>query len=449
MNAVAWEILIILLLVIINGVFAMAEIAVVSARRVRLKKLAADGDSRARTALALAESPNRFLSTVQVGITLVGILAGAFGGLTLAAQIGGRLAKVGPLAPYAQAIGVAVVVVAVTYLSLVLGELVPKRLALSAPEQIARLVAGPMNRLTSWGRPIVWLLDRSSGWLLRLLGIQENIGRGVSEDEIKILLREGIEQGVFQEEETEMIESVLALDRLPVREIMTPQPKIIWLNQDDPHAVLWHKVVVSRHSCFPVYRGNRDHLVGIVSVKSLYANLAAGIPIRLADLVTAALVVPETQRVGHLLETMRESGEHLALAADEFGGIVGLVTMNDVLGAIVGDFLSFEERLKPVARQREDGSWLVDAMIDVLELERVFPEMCMEPPAERDYHTLAGFVFSQLGHLPHEGEIFEAQGYRFEILDMGRHRVDKVLVTRLPSPSDASGQVPPAGQTSP
>jgi len=432
MNAILSEFLFLLLLVVINGAFAMAEMAVVSSRQGRLKKLAEGGDRRARAALALAESPNRFLSTVQIGITLVGVLAGAFGGVTLAGEIAKWLQGVEALAAYAHAIGVILVVVAITYLSLVVGELVPKRLALSAPEQIARLVAGPMNRLSRWAQPVVWMLDRSSGFLLRLLGAQEQTGRDVSEEELKVLLREGLEQGVFFKEESEMIESVLALDRLPVREIMMPQPKIMWLNQDDPHEVVWHKIVISQHSYFPVYQGNRDHLVGIVSVKALYANLAAGIPVKLADLATPALVVPETQRVIQLLETFKQSGKHVALVADEFGVIVGLVTLNDVMEAIVGDFESPQERLKPAAKRRDDGSWLVDAMIDLGELERVLPGMQFDAPEERDYHTLAGFVVSQFGHLPCEAETFETQGYRFEVLDMDRHRVDKVLVTRVP-----------------
>ena len=432
MDTLLYQLSIICFLVLVNGLFAMAEIAVVSSRKGRLKSLSQAGDVRAQTALGLAEAPSRFLSTVQVGITLVGVLAGALGGYKVAEPIANSLRSVTFLARYADAIGFVVVVTAIAYLSLVVGELVPKRVALSAPEQVARLLAGPMKGLARLAQPVVWLLDASSGLVVRLLGVREKPDQLVTEDEIKILLREGLEQGVFYQAESEMIESVLTLDRLPVRDIMTPVPKILWLNQDDPHEVIWHKIVVSQHSSFPVYRGSRDNVVGIVSVKSLYANLAAGVTIKLADLVVPALIVPETQRVIQLLETFRQSGRHIALVANEFGGIVGLVTLTDAMEAIAGDFESVEERLKPAAKKREDGSWLVDAMIDVSELEEVLPGVSFDPPEERDYHTLAGFVVKQLGRLPHEGEAIQEQGYRFEIIDMDRHRVDKVLVIRLP-----------------
>jgi putative hemolysin len=247
-----------------------------------------------------------------------------------------------------------------------------------------------------------------------------------------VLVREGLRAGVFQKAETEMVESVLMLDTLAVRNIMTPRPKIIFLNKNDPHETVWHKIVVSAHSNFPVYEGNRDHVVGIISIKAIYANLAAGTEARISDLMTRPLVVPATQTVIQLLEIFKKTGQHIALVTDEFGGIVGLATLHDVMETIVGDFPSTEERLKPEAKRRGDGSWLIDAMIEIEKLEEVLPGLTFGDEENKDYQTLAGFVVKHLGRVPKEGETFESQGFVFEILDMDRHRVDKVLVMRSP-----------------
>jgi putative hemolysin len=224
------------------------------------------------------------------------------------------------------------------------------------------------------------------------------------------------------------VRSALELDRLLARDLMTPRPKISWLSKTDSHDVVWHKIVVSGHSNFPVYDGNRDNVVGIVSLKSIYANLAAGIPVRIADLMTTPLVVPDTQVVVELLETFKQTGKHIALVADEFGGISGLVTLNDILEAVVGEFPSREERAKPQIRKREDGSFLIDAMIEIERVESALPGFAVGGKHNQDYQTLAGFVVKHFGHLPKEGETFEYRGYVFEVLDMDRHRVDKVLV---------------------
>ncbi|MEK7684775.1 MAG: hemolysin family protein [Verrucomicrobiota bacterium] len=427
MRTILVEILVIFLLLVVNGVFAMTEIAVVSSRKTRLRRLAEAGDARAGVALQLAESPNRFLSTVQIGITLVGILAGAFGGATIAEQIAEGLQAIPPLAPYGEGIGLTIVVLAITYFSLVLGELVPKRIGLGNPEGISMLVAKPMHRLSVIAGPVVKFLGASTDALLRVFRVQPWKEAAVTEEEVKVLMQEGLRAGAFQKVESEMVESVLELDRLPVRDIMTPRPKIIWLNRDDPHETVWHKIVVSGHSFFPVYEGNRDHVVGVVSVKAIYANLAAGVGVKLADLMVKPLVVPATQVVIQLLETFKQTGQHIALVVDEFGGIVGLVTLADVLEAIVGDFPSQDERSKPQAQKREDGSWLIDAMIETEKVETALG-LVLGDSDSKDYQTLAGFVVKHLGRVPREGETFETQGYVFEILDMDRHRVDKVLV---------------------
>jgi putative hemolysin len=428
MNAVAIEIIIIFLLLIANGVFAMAEIAVVSAKKGRLRRLAEQGSGNARIALELAESPNRFLSTVQIGITLVGIFAGAFGGATLAAELSAPIGRVAVLAPYADKIAFGIVVAIITYFSLVLGELVPKRFGLSNPERIAMLVARPMNWLASAARPVVNFLSVSTEALLRLLGFKPQPDAAVSEDEVRGMMQEGLRAGAFNKVESQIVNSALDLDRLPVREIMTPRPKVIWLNQSDVHEQIWHKIVVSGHSHFPVYDGTRDRTVGVVSVKAIYANLAAGTAVNLRDLMITPLIVPETQTVLQLVETFKQSGKHIALVTDEFGGIVGLVTLNDVMEAIVGEFPTQGERAKPEAKKRDDGSWLIDGMIDLETVEEALPGFKFGDGAYGDYQTLAGYVVKTFGRVPKEGESFEAQGYIFEVLDMDRHRVDKVLV---------------------
>jgi putative hemolysin len=431
MNQVALEIAIIFLLLVANGIFAMAEIAVVSSKKARLRRLAEQGNSRAQIALELADSPNRFLSTVQIGITLVGIFAGAFGGATLAAKLTGPIAQIEFLAPYADKIAFGLVVAVITYFSLVMGELVPKRFGLSNPEGIAMLVARPMNWLAKFAGPVVSFLSGSTEALLRVLGFKPEKEVAVSEEEVRVMMQEGVRAGAFNKVESQIVHSALELDQLPVREIMTPRPKVIWLNQDDPHDQVWHKIVVSNHSHFPVYQGNRDHTVGTVSVKAIYANLAAGVGVKLKDLMVAPLIVPESQTVLQLVETFKQTGKHIALATDEFGSIVGLVTLNDVMEAVVGEFPSQGERAKPEARKRDDGSWLIDAMIDLEAVERALPGFKFGGAAYSEYQTLAGFIVKTLGHVPKEGETFEAQGYLFEVLDMDRHRVDKVLVLPL------------------
>lgn len=438
MNQVAFEIVVIFALLVANGIFAMAEIAVVSARKARLRRLGDQGDARARIALELAESPNRFLSTVQIGITLVGIFAGAFGGATLAAKLAVPLGRVGWLEPHADKIAFGIVVAVITYFSLVLGELVPKRFGLSNPEGIALLIARPMNWLSKAAGPVVGFLSASTEGLLRVLGFKPEKEATVSEEEVRVMMQEGLRAGAFNRVESEIVHSALEMDQLPVREIMTPRPKVIWLNQEDAHEQIWHKIVVSNHSYFPVYHGTRDHTVGVVSVKAIYANLAAGVGVKLKDLMVPPLIVPESQTVLQLVETFKTSGRHIALVTDEFGSIVGLVTLNDVMEAIIGEFPTQGQRARPEAKRRDDGTWLIDAMIDLQSVESALPGFRFGAGANSEFQTLAGFVVKQLGRVPKEGETFEAQGYVFEVLDMDKHRVDKVLVI----PQTGSAQHP-------
>jgi putative hemolysin len=354
---VLFEVVIILALLLANGVFAMTEIAVISARKGRLRRFADRGDVRAKLALDLADSPNRFLATVQIGITMVGIFAGAYGGATIAEKIGSALQTVPGLAPYAEAIGLISVVTAITYLSLVIGELVPKRIGLSHPESTAMALARPMHGLAAVAAPVVKLLGASTERLLQLLGLKPKAEPAVSEEEVQGLMQEGLRAGAFNHVESQIVNHALELDRLTARDLMTPRPRILWLTQNDTHETVWYKVVVSGHSHFPVHAGDRNHVVGVVSLKAIYANLAVGAPTRIADLMTPPLVVPDTQTAVQLLETFKQSRKHVALVTDEFGGIVGLVTLHDVMKAIIGEFGSPEERAQPQIRQHEDGSY--------------------------------------------------------------------------------------------
>jgi putative hemolysin len=435
MSAIATEIIIIILLLAANGLFAMTEIAVVSARKVRLRRQAETGDLKAKAALELAESPNRFLATVQVGITLVGVLAGAFGGVTIAEQMAARLQVYPWIAPYGEAIGIGTVVLGITFFSLILGELVPKRIGLNNPERVARLMAGPMNRLTWLASPLVHLLTASTELVLCVIRLKKPQDPPVTEEEVKVMIQVGVQAGVFDRREPEMVEGVLALDRLPVRDLMTPRAKIIWINQADSHEAIWHKIVVSGHSHYPVYENSRDQVVGVVSLKAIYANLAAGISTKIRDLLVPPFFVPGSQTAASLLDTFKRTHQHVALVTDDAGCVIGLVTPLDVMEAIVGEFPSPAERLKPQAQQRRDGSWLVDGFISLETLQPLLARLRFPPADRRDCATLGEFVAQRMGRTPREGETFDEQGFRVEVLDMDGARVDKLLITPLDSGS--------------
>lgn len=431
MNQIAFEIALVAVLIVINGVFAMTEMALVSARKTRLRSLADKGDSAASRALNLAESPNRFLSTVQIGITLIGILAGAFGGASLADDIGALLEKLPFIGSWGEEIAFGLVVLAITYFSLVVGELVPKRLALRNPESISRVMSLPMQSLARIASPAVHILSISTEAVLRAMGLRDMKASSVTEEEVAGMVQEGLEAGVLHQAEGEMVHSVLALDRLHVHEIMTPRPRIVWLSAEETHDEVWHKIVISHHSHFPVYDGSPENILGFMSVKSIYANLAAGVPTDLRALVTPALIVPETQSAIQLLATFKRERKHTALVTDEYGVVSGLVTLNDILEAIVGEMPDATERDRKSFIEREDGSFLVDALVGIEEVEEKFPEFRLSKEEERKYSTLGGFVCERLGHIPAEGEKFTHQNYSFEVVDMDRQRVDKVLMARV------------------
>jgi putative hemolysin len=427
------QLLLLLLLLLANGFFAMSEIAIVSSRKSRLRELAKDGDRRAGTALAIADEPTRFLSTVQVGITLIGTLAGAIGGVALAGNLTPSIETIPLLAPYAASIALGVVVVGLTIASVIIGELVPKRIGLSNPEGIARVVAGPVNVFSHAFHPFVHLLTWLTERILKLFGVGKAAAQTVSEGEVNDMVQQGLRSGVFNPTETEMVAGVLELDQLPVTAIMTPRPKMVFLNLEDPEEINWRKIVTSGHSRFPIYQTNRDQVVGVVTVKAIWANSAFGVSSNLRDVMVPPLVVPETMTVIHLIEQFRKSGQHLALISDEFGTLQGLVTMIDIMEAIAGDMPERGRRAAPEARKREDGSWLIDATLaldglkDLLALKGPLPH-----EDEAEFKTAGGFVMTYFGRIPRAGDHFDHAGWRFEVMDMDRHRIDKLLVARLP-----------------
>ncbi len=343
MGIIAAEIIIVLLLIAANGLFAMAEFAIVSARKSRLHKLAEEGDPRARAALELSEDPNRFLSTVQVGITLIGILAGAFGGATIARVLAGALQSIHILAAYGEVIAIGVVVVVLTFLTVVLGELVPKRLALNNPVRIALALARPMRRLSLIAQPAIHLLGGATDIVLRLFGFRPKSKSKVSEEEVRTLLEQGHHAGVFFKTERELVERVLVLDTKCVGDIMTQRAQIQWLDAADADALNWQKTINGGHSYFPVYEIDHDHVLGIASVKALWASLALGEAIDLRKKLTEPLFVPTSMTALNLLETFKKSHKHLALVRDELGCLQGLVTLVDVLEELVGDIPSYDD----------------------------------------------------------------------------------------------------------
>ncbi|CAN5901919.1 hemolysin family protein [soil metagenome] len=432
MSIIALEILIVLALFAANGIFAMSEMAMVSARKSLLRQMAATGVSGAAAALRLADAPNRFLPTVQIGITLVGLLAGAFSGATLAGELAESLRPLPSFAPYAEVVSVAVVVVALTFLSLIIGELAPKRIALAAPEKIACRLAGPVDLLSRIAQPLIHVLSGATNLLLRLLRFKPVQAEAISEEEVRHLLREGTESGVFHKDEPRMVDSVLSFDRLPIQEIMTPRSKLVFLNLADTCETVWHKIVVSGHSSYPVCDHDRERIVGVVSVKAVYANLAAGAPVRIHDLKTTPVFVAPDEPVLKVLDKFKHTGVHLAVVRAKDGSALGLVTLVDVLEAIVGDIPSLEDRLRPEARQRPDGSWLVDGHHDLTKLSALLGVPFTEH-ACADGTTLAAFIGFNLEGPPREGDTFVSVGLRFEIIDMDRTSIDKILIQPEPA----------------
>jgi len=428
----AAEVAIIVLLTLMNGVFAMSELAVVSSRRARLRTMADEGNAGARMALRLMDDPSRFLSTVQIGITLVGVVAGAFGGATLGARFGVWLDTIALFGGYGEVIGYGTVVVGITYLSIVLGELIPKRIALKNPERTAALVARPMRGLSKAVAPFVWLLGASTDALLRLLGLHGAREVTVTEEEIRSMISEGARAGVFAPAEKEMIDGVLRLADRTVRTIMTPRLDVVWLDPDHPVDALLEQIRSSNHSRYPLCRGGLDEIVGIVHTRDLLADAVRGQPFDLRATAAKPLVVHDGTPVPKLLDLMKTFGLHFAIVVDEYGSVEGVVSTTDILESIAGDLPEAGEAPEVAAVRREDGSWLVDGRMPVDEFEDTVGLRNLRDLG--DFHTMAGFVLYALGHVPATGEVFRHDGFRFEVVDMDARRIDKVLVVPPPQP---------------
>ncbi len=434
------DIALLLFLILLNGVFAMSEIAVVSSRKSRLQRLADDGSPGAHSALALHGEPSNFLSTIQVGITSVGILSGAIGEAALADPLAAWLGQYALLEPYAKGIALTLVVVGLTYFSVVVGELVPKRLGLLAPEGIASLIARPMNALSRFARPLVWLLSSSSSLLLRLMGARRKEEPPVTDDEINVLMEQGAEAGVFHESEQEIVSNVLRLDEQRIVSIMTHRSDIYLIDLGDPDEEIRRRLAESPYERIVVCRDGLEHIIGILRTSDLLKAALEGAPLDIEGVLRAPLFVPESVTTTQLLENFRTARMQFALIVDEYGELDGLVTLTDVLTAIVGELPSSDlpEELDLV--EREDGSWLADGSVSIDRLKSAL-EIDEDLPgeAENAFNTLGGFIMHMLGRIPTVTEHVEWEDLRFEVMDMDKNRVDKVLVTRTP----ASGQDTP------
>ncbi|WP_028317496.1 hemolysin family protein [Desulfobulbus elongatus] len=425
------DILLLIVLVVLNGVFAMAEIAIISARDVRLRKLADEGRRGARAALALKNNPTVFLSTIQVGITMVGILSGAIGENALVSPIATALSAVPLFQPYAQAVALGLVVVALTYFSVVLGELVPKNLGLLRPEQTAAMIAPPMKMLSRAVKPLVYFFSVSSDALLRVLGAGKREEASVTNEEIKILMEQGANAGTFHESERLLVANVLHLDEQPVAAIMTHRQDIQMLDLTKPEAEIRQFLATTPFSQVVVCRGGLDEVAGMLRTADLLSAALACKPLAIEDQLRPPLYVPEYVTTTQLLEQFRRMRRPCALIVDEYGDIQGLVTLTDVLTAIVGAVPSAKREEEEFVR-REDGSWLIDGGVPIEQVKTVL-KIAQELTGEKNntYHTLAGFVLHVLGRIPREADRFEEHGYRFEVVDMDNNRIDKILATRL------------------
>ena len=420
------ELGVLFVLVVFNGLLAMSELAVVSSRRARLENLAGKGDRGARVALQLIADPGRFLSSVQIGITLVGILAGAFGGATLAERLGRWLDTLPGVAPNGESIGFFVIVIGVTYLTLIVGELVPKRIALANPERIAIRVARPMKLLAQATSPAVWLLKISTEAVLTVLGLGNVRRQPITEEELKSIIEEGTQAGVFAPEERQMIEGVLRLADRQVRGVMTPRTELSWIDANDTAQSIADLLQETQHSRILVCDGTVDHPIGIAHAKDLSSAIAGGGKIDVRQLMSPPMIVPESMPVLRLLDRFRRDRIHTAVAVDEYGTTQGIVTPTDILEAIAGTLPEHGEAAEPTFVVRDDGSWLVDGMMPLDEFEDRTGIRDME--GDGSFHTVAGFVLHELGHLPTTGECFRYRDIRFEILDLDGRRIDKIAV---------------------
>lgn len=430
-------ILILLLLMLANGVFAMSEAAMISSRRARLQQRADDGDAGARAAIELAKNPNRFLSTIQIGITLIGIFSGAFGEAALAQSVAAYFSTIPFLAPSADVLGTVVVVLLITYLSLVVGELVPKRLALNNAEGIAAAVARPMRLLSRLAAPVVALLSISTDLLLRLLGARPSEEPPVTEEEVEFMIEEGTQAGIFEEAEQDIVSNLFRAGDLYVSAVMTIRSDIVWLDVLDSWPENLARISQSRHTHYPVYKGEERHLRGILAVRDIFPQIIKGETPDLRAALTQPLFIPERTSTLAALELLRASGKMVALVINEHSDIEGLVTLANLVEAILGEFPSFTGAAREAdAVRRTDGSWLLDGLMQLEEVEDTMGRDIFPEEERGSYQTLGGFAMARIGRIPRTADHFEWQGLHFEVMDMDGRRVDKLLVRALDPESE-------------
>ena len=429
--SIANEIILIFILILVNAFLAMSEAALVASRKARLQQQASEGNKSSALALKLIEDPNIFLSTVQIGITLIGVLAGAVGGATIAEALAKALQNVPYIGEYSTSIALGIVVICITILTIWLGELVPKRLGLNNPEKIAQIVAGPMLFLSNFFSLFIKLMSGATNFVLRILGVDPSSEPPVTEEEIHLLIDQGTQAGVFQEAEQDMVEGIFSLGDSRVYSLMTPRTEVVWLDIIDTVEEIRQKIAECSYSRFPVRQDTLETIVGIVKSRDILVESLSGKEIDLKNLLKPAFFIPETMFASRALELFKEKNTELLLVVDEFGGLQGLLTINDILEEIVGA-MEFEE---PQATQRQDGSWLLDGMLEVDEFKELFDFTAL--PHEDEYETLSGFMMTSLGRVPQAADNFEWNGFRFEVMDMDGRRVDKVLVTTLPKSATA------------
>lgn len=415
-------------LIIANGIFAMAEMAVVSSRKARLQMKSDEGNKGAKTAIDLVNSPNQFLSTIQIGITLIGVVMGAFGGAEIAEKLEMPLQRISWLAPHATIVSFGIVVIGITYLSLVFGELVPKRIALNHAESIAAALAPAMKSLSVLTSPAVNFLSLSTNLVLKLFGFQISKEAGITEEEVRLMIEEGTQSGVFEPTEQKMVERIFRLGDLPVSALMTPRPDIVWLDPNDDFKDIRDEIMTTSHSHYPVAEGQIDRIIGLVYSKDLLSHCLNARSIDLRAILQPAVFVPENMLALKVLERFKEKHAHVAFVIDEHGDFQGMVTTNDILEAIVGDIPMPDDTLEDDIIRREDGSWLVDGKVLSDELKELLEVDRLPFEEEHRYQTLGGLVMAVLGRIPTSGENFDWSGFHFEVVDMDGHRVDKVLI---------------------
>jgi putative hemolysin len=417
------EIVLILILILINGVLAMSEAALVASRKARLQQKESEGNKSATLAIKLLSDPNIFLSAVQIGITLIGVLAGAVGGATISEKLAVVLLNVPYVGEYSEPVALTIVVITITILSLWLGELVPKRLGINSPERIAIVVARPILFISKIFSPFIKLMSNATNFVLRLIGVNPSNEPPITEEELQMLIMQGTQAGVFEEAEQDMVEGVFSLGDQRVYSLMTPRTEIVWLDVNDTTEEILEKISGSPYSRFPVREDSLEKILGIVKSRDLLVVSLSGKQIKLKDLAKPAFFIPETTLASKALEVLKKNNTELLLVVDEFGGVQGLLTINDIIEEIVGQM----EMEEPQATQRQDGSWLLDGMLEVDEFKEIFKLNTL--PHEGEYETLSGFVMASLGRIPQTADHFEWHNLRFEVIDMDGRRVDKVLVT--------------------